>query len=210
MSNKPRIFIPHYYFHTFNRAISGMKLFYDQKDCYFFIETFLQAAEEMDIYILAWILMSNHFHMVLKQNQTGREMADFFRKIKVIYTHYFNRKYHRYGPLFSSRYQAIVLEENYDVYRECRYVHANPVTGNLTDRAESWIFSNCRAFQKQEFWEDSNNSWFSELFNSGNNYIETVNEYGLIVRSIRTAINPQRYQNIVIPDFMLFPSKEAA
>jgi putative transposase len=76
--------------------------------------------------ILAFVLMPNHFHLMLTQRVSGG-IAAFMHKLGTAYTMYFNMRYHRSGVLFQGRYKAIMpTRENHFDYIPF-YLHANPL-----------------------------------------------------------------------------------
>src|SRR3989339_150289 len=59
------------------------------------------------IELLCYILMPNHYHIILKQNeQNGMKL--FMHSLIMRYVQYFNKKYERVGPLFQGRYKAVL------------------------------------------------------------------------------------------------------
>lgn len=77
------------------------------------------------IYLISYVLMPNHFHLELKQ--TGKKDIEIFmRSLITKYTMYFNKKYHRVGPLFQGRYKAVVIQSKEYLLHLSRYIHTNP------------------------------------------------------------------------------------
>jgi len=76
--------------------------------------------------ILAFCLMDNHYHLLLRQLVDGGTVL-FMKKLGVGYTCAFNIRYKRVGPLFQGRYKAKhVHEEEYLRHLIC-YIHLNPL-----------------------------------------------------------------------------------
>lgn len=76
--------------------------------------------------ILAFTLMPNHFHLILRQKRDGG-IVKFMQKLGTGYTMYFNKKYKRVGGLFQGRYKAVLLENDSHFIYLPFYVHANPL-----------------------------------------------------------------------------------
>src|SRR5665213_3492013 len=55
--------------------------------------------EETLVDIGAFCCVPNHFHLLLKEKRKGG-ITSFIHKLTTGYTMYFNKKYHRVGPLF--------------------------------------------------------------------------------------------------------------
>ena len=76
--------------------------------------------------ILAFTLMSNHFHLILQQKKEG-SIVKFMQKLGTGYTMYFNKKYKRVGGLFQGRYKAVLLENDTHFIHLPFYIHTNPL-----------------------------------------------------------------------------------
>lgn len=75
--------------------------------------------------ILAFVLMPNHYHLLLRQLKDGG-IIRFMQKLGTGYTMYFNKIYERVGCLFQGRFKAVlVAEEPHFIYLPS-YIHANP------------------------------------------------------------------------------------
>ncbi len=78
------------------------------------------------IEILAFALMPNHFHFLIKQlNQNG--ISNFMHKLGTGYTMYFNQKYERVGSLFQGTYKAVVIKDEPHFIHLPYYIHLNPL-----------------------------------------------------------------------------------
>lgn len=77
-----------------------------------------------EIDLLCFILMPNHFHIILKQKEKN-SMELFLHSLILKYVQYFNKKYERVGPLFQGRYKAILINKEEYLLHLSRYVHIN-------------------------------------------------------------------------------------
>src|SRR3989344_2030506 len=87
---------------------------------------FSEVVDGSLVSVLAYCLMPNHFHLVLRQkNQDGITL--FMRKLATAYAMYFNTKYDHSGVLFQCRYKS--KHVNTDAYLRWifSYVHLNPL-----------------------------------------------------------------------------------
>ena len=87
---------------------------------------FSEVVDGSLVSVLAYCLMPNHFHLVLRQkNQDGITL--FMRKLATAYAMYFNTKYDHSGVLFQGRYKS--KHVNTDAYLRWifSYVHLNPL-----------------------------------------------------------------------------------
>ncbi|MBI2595505.1 transposase [Candidatus Daviesbacteria bacterium] len=75
-----------------------------------------------EINLLAYCLMPNHFHFLIKQ-RSAQSIDKFMNSLCTRYTMYFNRKYKRVGGLYQDVYKAVnVVTDQQFVYLS-KYIH---------------------------------------------------------------------------------------
>src|SRR3990172_1306461 len=142
-----RNFSENSYYHVFNRGVEKREIFVDSDDYHLFqryLFTYLRSVEEVlerdpdvpmrlidrnlseEVELLAYCLMPNHFHLLLKQkNKDG--VSKLLKQLTNAYTLYFNQKYDRVGSLMQGRYRAAPVKEDNLFIHLVRYIHLNPV-----------------------------------------------------------------------------------
>lgn len=88
---------------------------------------FLANLKEKAVEIIAFCLMSNHFHFLVRQVR-DKGVSKFMANFMNSYTKYFNTKYQRVGPLFQGAFKAVHIESDEQLLHLSRYIHLNPVT----------------------------------------------------------------------------------
>ncbi len=76
--------------------------------------------------ILAFCLMPNHFHLLIKQ-KVENGVVKFMQKLGTGYTMSFNEKYERSGSLFQGTYKAVLVEKDSHFIHLPYYIHSNPL-----------------------------------------------------------------------------------
>lgn len=143
-------------YHIYNRGVEKRKIFMDEQDYKVFLDYLkeylsaplkgetlqarsLQSKYFGEIKLLAFCLMPNHVHLLIKQNDKN-SIKKFTQSIFTRYTMYFNKKYDRTGSLFQGAYRAVnVINKDY-LLDVTRYIHRNPFkfTKNLADSYSSY------------------------------------------------------------------------
>lgn len=108
-------------------------------------EVFEKLAEKKQflVEIIAYCLMKNHFHFMLRQvvkNGISKFMSNFTNS----YTRYYNVKNERSGPLFQGKFKAIRVETDEQLLHLSRYIHLNPYASYVTKtlkKLENYSFS---------------------------------------------------------------------
>ncbi len=153
-SKRGLLFVNDYVYHIFNRGVECRPLFttnqeYDrfvmllgfyryQKLTLSFSHYRLLSASDRDgfmkklgdtphsIDILAYALMPNHFHLLVRQRQENA-ITQTLANISNSYAKYFNIKHHRVGPLYQGPFKAVHVETDQQLIHLSRYIHINPV-----------------------------------------------------------------------------------
>ena len=89
------------------------------------IEREREKKSENIVELLAFALMPNHYHLIIREIVQGG-IPLFMTKMGG-YSTYFNKQNKRVGPLFQSRYKAVRVTDNIQLGNVFVYVHTNPV-----------------------------------------------------------------------------------
>jgi putative transposase len=166
--NSIKIYAEGCYYHIYNRGVEKRDIFVDTQDYKVFLEYLkeslnappppeklrkpftLQGASfqgvphqpknfNKDIELIAYCLMPNHFHLLIKQLEK-RAMESFMRSVSTRYSVYFNKKYKRVGKLFQGHYKAVLVKTEEQLLHLSRYIHTNPwkFTKDLTNWYSSY------------------------------------------------------------------------
>lgn len=91
----------------------------------------LQAMKEKNVKLvemLAFSLMPNHFHFLLKQTKDNG-ISRFMSQFQNSYTRYFNTIRQRVGSLYLDQFKAVRIENDEQFIHVSRYIHLNELTG---------------------------------------------------------------------------------
>jgi len=113
------------WYHVTCRGNERRAIFRDDADRRKLLEQLAESQELYDVEVHAYVLMSNHFHLLVKIRQAN--LQRFMQRFNTSYTVYYNRKYHRSGHLYQGRYKAILVDADEYLLELSRYIHLNPV-----------------------------------------------------------------------------------
>lgn len=164
------------YYHVYNRGVEKRNIFLDDQDYRVFLHLLkyylspldkqtehplanLQgfilvrprplANLETEVDLLAFCLMPNHFHLLIKQI-TSDGMSKLLRRILTTYSMYFNRRYERVGHLFQGIYKAVLVNKDEYLLHLSRYIHLNPI--ELTGfNPVSYLYSSYAYFLRKKW-----------------------------------------------------------
>ena len=112
------------HYHVTSRGNERKAIFRDDTDREKFLELSGRAVEQSGIRVHAYVLMSNHYHLLIETPRGGLNRA--LRYLNGVYTQVFNRRHKRVGHLFQGRYKAILVEKDAYLLELSRYIHLNP------------------------------------------------------------------------------------
>jgi putative transposase len=89
--------------------------------------------------ILCYCLMTNHFHLLLKENVTGG-ISTYTQRLLNSYAKYFNARQQRIGSLFIRPFRAVWVDDDDQLLHVSRYIHLNPYVAHMVKNpfAHSW------------------------------------------------------------------------
>jgi REP element-mobilizing transposase RayT len=131
MPRKARIDAPGALHHIVIRGIERKPIFQDSQDYQNFIERLENILTESSTPCLAWVLMTNHAHLLLRTGLTS--ISTVMRRLLTGYAQQFNRRHRRYGHLFQNRYKSFLCEEELYLLELVRYIHLNPIRAGMVE-----------------------------------------------------------------------------
>jgi putative transposase len=123
------LFVDGAYYHVYCRVGRGEPVFHDDTEAEAFVGILAEIKRRDGLAILAWCLMSNHYHLALR---CGR--VPLWRSMRLIQGRYskgFNRRHRVYGSLWQGRYKAKLVADGRQLQQLIVYIHLNPVAAGL-------------------------------------------------------------------------------
>ena len=130
MARPLRIQFENAYYHVTCRGNSRQEIFSSDADRSIFLDLLERSSDIYQTEILAYVLMSNHFHLFVK-TPLGN-LQEFMRHFNISYTSYYNWKHHRTGHLYQGRYKSFLVDADAYLQEISRYIHLNPIRMRLT------------------------------------------------------------------------------
>src|SRR5881409_376698 len=109
MARPLRIEYPGAYYHVSTRGNERKAIFRDDLDREKLLELLARAVEHFHLRLHGYVLMSNHYHLLVETPRGGLSRA--LRYLNGVYTQAFNRRHRRVGHLFQGRYKAILVDK---------------------------------------------------------------------------------------------------
>jgi len=129
------------------RGINHRNIFEEEADYFRFLEVLREVKGIKGFKIFAYCLMTNHFHIFLKENEPG-DISQIMHRLLTKYVGWFNRKYECSGSLVGNRYKSEPVEEDRYFVTLLRYIHQNPLRSGATGRIEDYRWSSYREYYR--------------------------------------------------------------
>jgi len=141
MPRSRRPSLPGLVFHTVNRAAKRAPLLERSADYTAFSCVLEQAVSRFDIALLAYCLMPNHWHLIVRP-QTST-LSQFMHWLETTHARRWQtaRGLDGQGAVYQGRFKAVPVATDEHFLWVCRYVERNPVRAGLVARAEEWEWS---------------------------------------------------------------------
>ena len=131
------------YYHIHNRGIDRKRIFFNDANYEFLIKLIKRYKDRYSVSILAYCLMPNHYHMLIRQDK-DIPIYHFIRTLFNSYVQAVNKQQGRKGSLFEGRFQYVHVDKDEYLFHLCRYIHMNPVKAKLVSQPVEWPYSNYR------------------------------------------------------------------
>lgn len=142
MPRNIRYIIPNIPHHVFQRGNNKQNVFKNNDDRNVFLSILRTHSKKHNIFVSAYCLMSNHFHLLLYPN-SSEGLVTFMKYLSQLYTQYINKKYNRTGKLWENRYKLSIIDPDFE-WIFARYIERNPLRARIIDRPENYKYSSAR------------------------------------------------------------------
>ena len=130
--------------HVIQRGNNREKIFFAVQTRGKYLAWLEEYARKCEVRILAYCLMTNHVHLLLKPDKT-ESLAKMMQGINLCYTQYINKRYKRTGRLFEGRYHSCIVDEENYLWSVARYIEQNPLRAKMVSQPEDYPYSSGRA-----------------------------------------------------------------
>ena len=197
-------------YHILNRSVQKLPIFQGKRECNFFLEAmeyYLQVEPPVKfslyktnkdrfnikkddnflVSVIAYCLMPNHFHLILKQ-LAEEGIKKYIQRLTNSFAHYYSKKYESSGHLFGGNFKAVHVGSDEQLWHLSRYLHLNPVSGYLVENPEDYLFSSYGIYLGEKKSNFVDPSLVMENFSSPGKYksfVEDRKDYQRVLEEIK-------------------------
>ena len=139
MARKPRIDVGGEIYHVINRANGRSQIFHDDQDYFHFEKILFEALQTHNALCMAYVVMPNHWHLLVKTFEDG-ELGRLMRRIAQVHTQHNHIRARSIGTghLYQGRYKSHVIDSDNYFLGAIKYIERNPVRAMLCEAVEQW------------------------------------------------------------------------
>lgn len=153
MARQVRIELEGAYYHVLSRGNNRCDIFKTDTDRTDFLELLSELSERFKIEIHAYVLMNNHYHLLIRTIKPNLSKA--MQWFGTAYTRRFNLKNRQSGHVFQGRFRNIIIENDAYLMRLSLYIHRNPLRARMVKRLADYKWSSYQYYaynKKHPLW----------------------------------------------------------
>ena len=143
MSRRQRVQFAGARYHVTCRGNGGARIFTSRGDPGLFLFLLGRVLAEFRWTCLAYCLMGNHYHLVLETS--GPDLSGGMQRLNHRFVRAFHARHGTTGHLFEGPFDAVLVQDDDQLFATCRYVLLNPVRAGLVEHPGDWRWSSHRA-----------------------------------------------------------------
>src|SRR5579859_2662527 len=140
MARPPRLELPDVPLHVIQRGNNRAACFFSEADRRFYLKCLAQAALARGCAIHAYVLMTNHVHLLVTPSEAGAVgamMQDVGRR----YVRVINTIHRRTGSLWEGRFRSSLIDSERYLITCHRYIELNPVRAGIVGHPAAYPWS---------------------------------------------------------------------
>jgi REP element-mobilizing transposase RayT len=147
MPRKSRVIYEGAIYHIYQRGNNKEFIFEDNSIKLFFLRCLHEYNKKFDYEILAYVIMNNHYHLLIKANKTP--ISEIMFNLHNLLGKFIKNQLNRSGHAFDGRYRSRVVDTDSYLIWLLRYIHRNPVKGNICSSIDEYPWSSHRFYRSK-------------------------------------------------------------
>ena len=140
MARPPRLDLPGVPQHVIQRGNNRAACFFGDVDRHFYLKCLAEAAARRGCAVHAYVLMSNHVHLLTTPTQPGA-VAAMLQDVGRRYVRIINNVHGRTGTLWEGRYKSSLVDSERYLLNCQRYIELNPVRAGIVGDPMEYAWS---------------------------------------------------------------------
>jgi putative transposase len=155
MPNKIRRCEPNLTYHTYSRCINKDRMMRHDRMKKLMFDVIILAQRKYKFELISYVLMSNHFHFMIRTIDGGAPISSIMQLIKSQYAMRYNKIVGRCGPFWNERYGDTIIEEQEDpedAFNSINsYIINNPVRAGYVSDSRDYKYTSIHFYLDENF-----------------------------------------------------------
>jgi putative transposase len=144
MPRRSRIIVPGIPLHIIQRGNNRQFCFFTDEDYLLYIDWLKKYAKGADCLVHAFVLMTNHVHLLLTPEKPD-SAGNLMKRLGQRYVQYINRTCNRSGTLWEGRFRSCIIQQEEYLLTCQRYIEMNPVRARIVKHPGEYKWSSYQA-----------------------------------------------------------------
>ncbi len=134
-------------YHVLNRGNGRADVFHKDEDFAAFVSLMREAHERVQMRLVGYCLMTNHFHLMLWPYGDG-DLSRWMQWLMTSHVRRYHRHYKGSGHVWQGRFKAFPVQDDEHFLTALRYIERNPLRAKLVQRSQDWEWSSLKPSQR--------------------------------------------------------------
>lgn len=132
------------------QGINKEYIFSEERYIYQYLKFFKRFSKECNIKTIAYCMMNNHAHFLLKVNDI-KDLSKLMQRTNSAYAKYYNfMNSNRVGYVFRNRFLSEPITDHRYFIQCIKYIHLNPVKANIVKNCGDYKFSSYNYYVRKQ------------------------------------------------------------
>lgn len=162
------------YVHYYNRGVNKEAIFFSHLQYEYLIQTLYRFLPNYHLDLIAYCLMPNHYHILLKLDDHNQG-SKYIQRVFNAFTQAVNHQVSRVGTLFQGNVKKRFIEDDEYLATVIMYIHLNPVKSGLCNKPDEWHYSDFQEWVGLKSTIRNIASERKKIFGNVEDYLELIN-----------------------------------
>lgn len=181
MSRKPRFCAPNLSYHLFSRCVNQEDIMKDDRNKDLMMTVLQETQQKYTFELLAFTILPNHFHFVIKTLPNGETVSKIMQRIKSVFAKRYNRLHNRTGPLWNERFGSVIIEHTDDPTKYLLYLlwylAYNPIRKNIVNDPREYRYGSINCYLDKRYSSKLKITLHDAFMNLGKTFSERVKAF---------------------------------